>query len=188
MARTFPSKSSPLWLKLCPTSGHNPTFLITFHILSRFSFTSVSPPHTLGNNSSRSWTQRPFSTGGGMMTNSLTSTHRPLELRQKTVLVSAVERSCWVSVGCDVFRCEVVVKIYELLAAFSLLGELGEEEEEEEGEKFIPDNPGGSVAVFCPLRLFLHTGHVSCCSSHGTIQSLWNKWLHGSCLTLSSTL
>lgn len=55
------------------------------------------------------------------------------------------------------------MKIYELLAAFSLLGELGEEEEEEEGEKFIPDNPGGSVAVFCPLRLFLHTGHVSCC-------------------------
>lgn len=54
-------------------------------------------------------------------------------------------------------------KIYELLAAFSLLGELGEEEEEEEGEKFIPDNSGGSVAVFCPLRLFLHTGHVSCC-------------------------
>lgn len=138
-----------------------------------FSLTSVSPPHTLGNNSSRSWTQRPFSTWGGMMTNSLfTSTHRPLELRQKTVLVSAIERRCWVSVGCDVFRCEVVVKIYELLAAFSLLGELGEEEEEEEGEKFIPDNPGGSVAVFCPLRLFLHTGHVSCCSSHGTIQSL----------------
>lgn len=57
----------------------------------------------------------------------------------------------------------MTVKIYELLAAFSLLGELGEEEEEEEGEKFIPDNPGGSVAVFCPLRLFLHTGHVSCC-------------------------
>lgn len=59
------------------------------------------------------------------------------------------------------------VKIYELLAAFSLLGELGEEEDEEEGEKFIPDNPGGSVAVFCPLRLFLHTGHVSCCWRHG---------------------
>lgn len=58
----------------------------------------------------------------------------------------------------------MVVKIYELLAAFSLLGELEEDEEEEEGgEKFIPDNPGGSVAVFCPLRLFLHTGHVSCC-------------------------
>jgi hypothetical protein len=42
------------------------------------------------------------------------------------------------------------------------LGELEEEEEDEEGEKFIPDKPGGSVAVFCPLRLFLHTGHVSC--------------------------
>lgn len=56
----------------------------------------------------------------------------------------------------------VTVNIYEFLAAFSLLGELGEEEDEEEGEKFIPDKPGGSVAVFCPLRLFLHTGHVSC--------------------------
>lgn len=54
-------------------------------------------------------------------------------------------------------------KTYELLAAFSLLGELGEDEEEEEGEKFIPDKPGGSVAVFSPLRLFLQTGHVSCC-------------------------
>lgn len=62
-------------------------------------------------------------------------------------------------------RYELVLteKIYELLAAFSLLGELGEEEDEEEGEKLILDNPGGSVAVFCPLRLFLHTGHVSCC-------------------------
>ena len=52
---------------------------------------------------------------------------------------------------------------YEWPVALSLLGELEEEEEEEEeGEKFIPDKPGGSVAVFCPLRLFLHTGHVSC--------------------------
>lgn len=60
------------------------------------------------------------------------------------------------------------VKLYELLSAFSLLGELGEEEEEEVGEKLIPDNPGGSVAVFCPLRLFLHTGHVSCCQKGET--------------------
>lgn len=37
---------------------------------------------------------------------------------------------------------------YELLVAFSLLGELEEEEEEDDGEKFIPDRPGGSVAVF----------------------------------------
>lgn len=50
---------------------------------------------------------------------------------------------------------------YELLEALSLPGELDEEEEEEE-EKFIPDKPGGLVAVFCPLKLFLHTGHVSC--------------------------
>lgn len=66
----------------------------------------------------------------------------------------------------------MVTKIYELLAAFSLFGEPEEEEEEEEGEKFIPERPGGSVAVFCPLRLFRHTGHVSCCSNHGTMQSL----------------
>ena len=46
---------------------------------------------------------------------------------------------------------------------FSLLGELEEDEDEELGEKFIPASSGGSVAVFCPLRLFLHTGHVSCC-------------------------
>ena len=37
-----------------------------------------------------------------------------------------------------------------------------EEEEEEEEVKFIPDSPGGFMAVFCPLRLILHTGHVSC--------------------------
>lgn len=52
--------------------------------------------------------------------------------------------------------------VYALLAAFSLLGELEEDEDEELGEKFIPASSGGSVAVFCPLRLFLHTGHVSC--------------------------
>lgn len=38
-----------------------------------------------------------------------------------------------------------------------------DEEEEEEEVKFIPDSSGGFVAVFCPLKLFLHTGHVSCC-------------------------
>lgn len=69
---------------------------------------------------------------------------------------------CW---GCG-------LSSYELLVALSLLGELEEEEEEEEGVKFIPERPGGSMAVFCPLKLFLHTGHVSCCSSQGTIQSL----------------
>lgn len=67
----------------------------------------------------------------------------------------------------DSWGFEVVANIYELLAAFSLLGELGEEDDEEEGEKVIPVNPGGSVAVFCPLRLFLHTGHVSCCWKQG---------------------
>lgn len=65
-------------------------------------------------------------------------------------------------------------KIHELFDEFSLLGELEDEEEEEE-EKFIPVSPGGFVAVFCPLRLFRHTGHVSCCSSHGTMQLLWNR-------------
>lgn len=66
----------------------------------------------------------------------------------------------------------VCADVHALLAAFSLLGELEEDEDEELVEKFIPASSGGSVAVFCPLRLFLHTGHVSCCSSHGTIQSL----------------
>lgn len=37
-----------------------------------------------------------------------------------------------------------------------------EEVEEDEEVKFIPDNSGGLVAVFWPLKLFLHTGHVSC--------------------------
>jgi len=53
------------------------------------------------------------------------------------------------------------IKIHELFDEFSLLGEL-EEEEEEDDEKFIPVSPGGFVAVFCPLKLFRHTGHVSC--------------------------
>lgn len=88
--------------------------------------------------------------------------YRPLELRRTTVLepLGRIWLMLWGVFGCEV---ALTVKIYELLAAFSLLGELGEEEEEEEGEKFIPDSPGGSVAVFWPLRLFLHTGHVSCC-------------------------
>lgn len=62
---------------------------------------------------------------------------------------------------------------YELSVEFSLLVELEdwgveeddeeeEEEEEEEEVKFIPDSSGGFVAVFCPLKLFLHTGQVSC--------------------------
>lgn len=67
------------------------------------------------------------------------------------------------------------VKIHELFDEFSLLGELEEEEEEEDDEKFIPVSPGGFVAVFCPLKLFRQTGHVSCCSSHGTMQPSWNR-------------
>lgn len=53
------------------------------------------------------------------------------------------------------------LRFHELFDAFSLLGEL-EEEEEEDDEKFIPVSPGGFVAVFCPLKLFRQTGHVSC--------------------------
>lgn len=49
----------------------------------------------------------------------------------------------------------------ELLAGFSLLGELEEEDEEEE-EKLTPVRPGGLVAVFCPVRLFRQTGQLSC--------------------------
>lgn len=66
------------------------------------------------------------------------------------------------------------IKIHELFDEFSLLGEL-EEEEEDDDEKFMPVSPGGFVAVFCPLKLFRHTGHVSCCSSQGTMQLLWNR-------------
>lgn len=52
----------------------------------------------------------------------------------------------------------------ELLAElFSSVGEVDDEEEAEDAEKFRSESPGGLVAVFCPLRLFLHTGHVSCC-------------------------
>lgn len=57
---------------------------------------------------------------------------------------------------------------YELSAELSLLVELEDcgvedDEEDEEAEvKFIPDSSGGFIAVFCPLRLFLHTGQVSC--------------------------
>lgn len=72
----------------------------------------------------------------------------------------------------------------ELLAGFSLLGELEEEEDEDE-EKVTPVRPGGLVAVFCPVRLFRQTGQLSCCSSQGTMQPSWNRWLHGSCRTRS---
>lgn len=65
-------------------------------------------------------------------------------------------------------------QLHELLVEFSLLGEL-EDEDDDDDEKFIPVSPGGFVAVFCPVKLFRHTGHVSCCSSQGTIQSLWNR-------------
>lgn len=47
------------------------------------------------------------------------------------------------------------------MAEFSLLVELEDGGAEEEA-KFIPDRPGGFMAVFSPLKLFLHTGHVSC--------------------------
>lgn len=73
----------------------------------------------------------------------------------------------------------------ELLAGFSLLGELEEEEEEDDEEKVTPVRPGGLVAVFCPVRLFRQTGQLSCCSSQGTMQPSWNRWLHGSCRTRS---
>lgn len=100
-----------------------------------------------------------------------------------------------------------------MLAGFSLLGELEEEEEEDDEEKVTPVRPGGLVAVFCPVRLFRQTGQLSCCvgtqgekgavqklvgvgrprghgrlltcSSQGTMQPSWNRWLHGSCRTRS---
>lgn len=57
----------------------------------------------------------------------------------------------------------------ELLAGFSLLGELEEEEDEDE-EKVTPVRPGGLVAVFCPVRLFRQTGQLSCC-----VATEWEK-------------
>lgn len=103
----------------------------------------------------------------------------------------------------------------ELLAGFSLLGELEEDEDEDE-EKVTPVRPGGLVAVFCPVRLLRQTGQLSCfvgtegekgavqrpvgwerrgsdplparpltCSSQGTMQPSWNRWLQGSCRTRS---
>lgn len=69
------------------------------------------------------------------------------------------------------------IKIHELFDEFSLLGEL-EEEEEEDDEKFIPVSPGGFVAVFCPLKLFRHTGHVSCFGEQTkTKQEIWETGL-----------
>lgn len=100
-----------------------------------------------------------------------------------------------------------------MLAGFSLLGELEEDDEEEE-EKLTAVRPGGLVAVFCPVRLFRQTGQLSCfvgregsnseagrgqgrrgpvamathlltCSSQGTMQPSWKRWLQGSCRTRS---
>lgn len=62
----------------------------------------------------------------------------------------------------------------ELPAGFSLLGEL-EDEEDEDDEKLTPVRPGGLVAVFCPVRLFRHTGQLSCCCSQGTMQPSWKR-------------
>lgn len=59
------------------------------------------------------------------------------------------------------------LNIYELLVLFSSLGELAfdeadvdEDDEEEEEEKSLSAE---SRVEFCPVRLSLHTGHVSCC-------------------------
>lgn len=62
----------------------------------------------------------------------------------------------------------------EVPAGFSLLGEL-EDEEDEDDEKLTPVRPGGLVAVFCPVRLFRHTGQLSCCCSQGTMQPSWKR-------------
>lgn len=60
----------------------------------------------------------------------------------------------------------MTVNIYELPALFSSLGELAfdeadvDEDDEEEEEKSLSAE---SWVAFCPVRLSLHTGHVSCC-------------------------
>ena len=53
---------------------------------------------------------------------------------------------------------------YNWSAGGSLLVELADEgvEEADGPVKFIPDRSGGFVAVFWPLKLFRHTGQVSC--------------------------
>lgn len=60
-----------------------------------------------------------------------------------------------------------------------------DDDEEDEDEKLTPPSPGGFVAVFCPVRLFRQTGQLSCCSSQGTMQPSWKRWLQGSCRTRS---
>lgn len=76
-------------------------------------------------------------------------------------------------VGCLLLPWGLVSRFaQELLAGFSLPGELEDEEEEEE-EKLTTARPGGSVAVFCPVRLFRQTGQLSCFArqrGEGTVQ------------------
>lgn len=78
----------------------------------------------------------------------------------------------------------------ELLAGFSLLGELEEEDEEE--EKLTPARPGGSVAVFCPVRLFRQTGQLSCLAFlaflPGSQRALWEGRITTSCIELALTI
>lgn len=52
---------------------------------------------------------------------------------------------------------------------------------------WLAEASGGCRLESSPLRLFLHTGHVSCSSNQGTMQLLWKKWLQGSCRTCSAT-
>lgn len=62
--------------------------------------------------------------------------------------------------------CAHVDAVQALLAGFSLPGELEEDEDEDE-EKATPPRPGGSVAVFRPVRLFRQTGQLSCFGDRG---------------------
>lgn len=126
-----PSKSSPV----SSGSGYNFSYFAEPSWI--LSLRCPAPSIKMLGNSSWKWTKRPISMRGGMMTNSLkkiqfTSSHI-VHLKWDGRLCSsfAVGRSRWVSFDSC---CAVSVNFYELLAAFSLLGELGEDDDEEEGE------------------------------------------------------
>lgn len=100
--------------------------LVTFPLLSSFLFTAplsslnTTQPRLLKHSATIAAGVGPSvrsAQGGGMMTEWIVckkiQSSSPLisSPRSETVLVSAVERSRWVSVGCEVFRYEVLVVV-----------------------------------------------------------------------------
>lgn len=147
-------------LKLCP----GPSCISNYKAGS-----SVSTAHVcLFKNSAAKAAFCPYSRRGRKMLNKLfqvlvlPDSHWPL---YTTSLWGRAPGSSWCG---DVVCWEVrmTVNIYELPALFSSLGELAfdeadvDEDDEEEEEKSLSAE---SWVEFCPVRLSLHTGHVSCC-------------------------